>query len=65
MWKVEIALNSREKYEYIPGKSIEYFNYCLNQTDFIPVINKANPDNAYNRFIKLYKDVYDTAFPKT
>ena len=46
-------------------KNIEYFNYCLNQTDFSPVMNKSNQDNAYNTHIKLYKDAYNTAFPKT
>ena len=43
----------------------EYLNYCLNQTDFSPVINKANPDSAHNTFIKLYEYAYNTAFPKT
>ena len=28
-------------------------------------MNKANHENAYNTFIKLYKDAYSTAFPKT
>ena len=27
-------------------------------------MNKANPDNAHNTFVKLYKDAYNTAFPK-
>ena len=28
-------------------------------------MNKANPDNAHNTFIKLYKSAYNIAFPKT
>ena len=28
-------------------------------------MNNANSDNAYNTFIELYKDSYNTAFPKT
>ncbi len=43
--------------------NIEYFNQCLEHTDFKPIMNIANPDDAYNTFLKLYNCAYDEAFP--
>ncbi len=44
-------------------KNIEYFNQCLEHTDFRTVKHIASPDDAYNTFLKLYKCAYDKAFP--
>ena len=45
------------------NESIFHFNQLLQQIDFSDIFQTKCPNTAYNKFIKLYIEPYNTAFP--
>ena len=56
--------SSKTKSRIFSEKYISKFNDMLRHTDFSPILNINDPEEAYNAFIKLYKTKFDLAFPK-
>ena len=43
--------------------NIDSFQNCLQQTDWDHVLTESSPQEAYNKFLNTFKNLYDTCFP--
>ena len=48
----------------INDKSKAYCKTLLSIVDWKPVLNENSPNNAYNKFLRIFLSLYNEAFPK-
>ena len=48
----------------INDKSIAYFKTLVSIVDWKNVLNENSPNNAYNKFLRIFLGLYNEAFPK-
>ena len=52
-----------KKIRIFSDSNISQFKETLSTTDWSPVISLENPNHAYDNFLKMFKNAYDTHFP--
>ena len=55
--------NKKQLKRIFSDTNISLFREYLENCDFLPVIQSSNPDDSYNIFINIYKQVFEKAFP--
>ena len=58
------SVPSDNKYTRIMSdRNIDIFRHYLDQTDFTPITHTKCPNEAYDKFMDLYKTAFESAFP--
>ena len=61
--QVNVQTQDKRVYRVFSDENIEKFSSSFDSIDFSPVISAQCPNEAYSKFIELYKTKFDQSFP--
>ena len=63
--KRNIKLKTVNKCHHFSERNTRVFKELLEETNFDPICQINDPNEAYTKFMKLYQEAFDKAFPLT